>query len=222
MEKEMTKLFTKRECMKKEYPYNLVLAVVNQIDVCTDMFPADILLSTQYALSALSPKEQNVIQQRYYERKTLVAIAESLDICYERVRQIEVRALRKLRDPAVFGFIQYGIAGFMQKKLHEQYHCAYNKGYIDGYMENIRKLTLEKLNLPTRAYNCLIRAGYKTIGNIMDLGSEEILRIRYLGMAGKITVANQLQQYGIKQTAWDIYSDKEIKKQPSSDGGCFL
>ena len=49
------------------------------------------------ALSTLSQKEQEVIRLRYYEDMPLDAIAEQFVVTKERIRQIEAKALRRLR-----------------------------------------------------------------------------------------------------------------------------
>jgi RNA polymerase sigma factor (sigma-70 family) len=51
----------------------------------------------RYLLSLLNKRERFVIEQHYWEERTLEAIGASLGIMGERVRQIEARALFKLR-----------------------------------------------------------------------------------------------------------------------------
>lgn len=51
-------------------------------------------------IDSLSPREQFVIRQRNYEHKSLKEVGLLLGVTVERVRQIEAKALRKLRNPA--------------------------------------------------------------------------------------------------------------------------
>lgn len=57
----------------------------------------------RYALASLSPREAEVLRQRFGldggEERTLNEIGAALDVGPERVRQIEARALRRLRHP---------------------------------------------------------------------------------------------------------------------------
>ena len=57
----------------------------------------------QYQLRTLTPKEEDVMKMRHgigdYDEHTLDAIAKKIDLTRERVRQIEAKALRKLRHP---------------------------------------------------------------------------------------------------------------------------
>ena len=46
----------------------------------------------------LSPRERKVLQMRLGEGKTLAEIADRLCVTKERARQIEARALRKLKS----------------------------------------------------------------------------------------------------------------------------
>jgi len=52
------------------------------------------------ALSTLSEKERTVINGRFYEDKTLEEIGQDLFLTRDAVRQIEEKALRKLRHPS--------------------------------------------------------------------------------------------------------------------------
>ncbi len=56
------------------------------------------------ALATLTPRETKVIQMRmglgdYSHEHTLLEVAEAFDVTRERVRQIEAKALRKMRHP---------------------------------------------------------------------------------------------------------------------------
>ena len=51
------------------------------------------------ALLSLTPKEAKIITQRFYEEKSLDEVGNHYGITRERVRQIEQKALRKLRHP---------------------------------------------------------------------------------------------------------------------------
>lgn len=63
----------------------------------------EILEEIRKNLFALTPKEEKVLRMRFgigeEPSKTLKAIGEGLNITGERVRQIEAKALRRLRHP---------------------------------------------------------------------------------------------------------------------------
>lgn len=48
-------------------------------------------------LMTLTPREERVLRLRYYDDKTLEDVANEFDLTRERIRQIEMKALRKFR-----------------------------------------------------------------------------------------------------------------------------
>jgi RNA polymerase primary sigma factor len=80
--------------------------------------PLEVLATTQrseqigHILESLQPREQEVLRRRFGfvagERQTLDAVARALSLSRERVRQIEARALHKLRQaPAMRRWREY-------------------------------------------------------------------------------------------------------------------
>ena len=65
---------------------------------------ADLSEKIKTVLSTLSPREESIIRMRFglgEERDyTLEEIGEGLDVTRERIRQIEAKALSRLRHPA--------------------------------------------------------------------------------------------------------------------------
>jgi len=57
------------------------------------------------ALSTLTPREQLVIKMRFEDELTLQECAKRLSVTQGRIRQIEHKALRKLRHPARVGML---------------------------------------------------------------------------------------------------------------------
>ena len=53
------------------------------------------------AIQTLDEREQKVITGRFFEDKTLDELASDFGISRERIRQIEVRAMRKLKQPLI-------------------------------------------------------------------------------------------------------------------------
>ena len=82
----------------------------------------------------------------------------------------------------------------MDEHIRQVQLRAYHEGYIAGYqrgMEDGRAgmqtppalldCPLHFLNLSTRPFNSLDRAGYRTVGDIVSLNRQEIWKIRSLG-----------------------------------------
>ena len=73
-------------------------------------------------LATLSPREQEVLKIRFGlvdgQSRTLKAIGQSFHVTPERIRQIEAKALRKLRHPAR----STGLKGLLdEEKPHDQW-----------------------------------------------------------------------------------------------------
>ena len=51
-------------------------------------------------LSTLTPREERVIRERFFNNKTLIEVGQSLNVGSERIRQIEAKALRKMKHPS--------------------------------------------------------------------------------------------------------------------------
>ena len=65
----------------------------------SEMEEAETTKLVDEALGCLTSREAKVLRLRFYEDMTLAAIGEQLGVQQERVRQIEAKALRKLRHP---------------------------------------------------------------------------------------------------------------------------
>ena len=52
------------------------------------------------ALLTLTPREERVIRERFMNEKTLLEVGQLFNVNSERIRQIEAKALRKLKHPA--------------------------------------------------------------------------------------------------------------------------
>ena len=76
---------------------------IPQIEYTPDYDGFDLTDKILQVLHTLSPKESDVIKRRYgfsgYCEQTLEEIARDLSITRERVRQIECKAIRKLKHP---------------------------------------------------------------------------------------------------------------------------
>ena len=59
----------------------------------------------------LTLAEQKLLRMRYYENMTFEEIAQEFDLSVERVRQIEAKTFRKLRQPKRLGDISEDLLG---------------------------------------------------------------------------------------------------------------
>ena len=204
------------EHLSKYYPLNLLLSIYPEQP---DEITSDICAGLQYILTTLSDREQEIIRLRFQERHTRADIGEEFCTTQERVRQIEAKALRKLRNPGRYQFIKLGLMGYFRHMRKESRKAGYNEGYEKGYkdgMEDAAKgkkyngvtteistLPIEDLDVSIRAHNSLVRLGCRTIGDCMLLKEEQIINVRNLGEKTRDEIARALINYYVTGTAWD-------------------
>ena len=209
---------TKRMC----YPDNLLAAIIDTTKLDPlDSFSREQQAGLNYALFTLEDREQEVLRMRYEEGLTISEIAAEFSVSQGRVRQIESKALVRLRYPYRWNYIKMGITGYLQYKARSEYNRGYSDGhragYADGFEDGKRGVTrelgpdhilnqpLEQLNLSVRPHNCLVSKHCKTIGDVARLSEDQIRVIRNFGRKSAAEVAQKLKDIGITNSDWDIY-----------------
>ncbi len=209
---------TKRDIFKDPYPFNFleIIAYDGKAEM-PEEWNDDILDGIQYSLSSLSKLEQEIIRQRYEQRKNYAEIAIALSETKEKIHQFEKTAILKLQSPYHWNTIRYGIRGNMKIMADR----AYKRGYEDGYRSGVHderkglvdqdgnpdpmRFPISDLRLSPRSLTALKKAGFTKLGEIAFLRSEEIEKIKYLGSSGKSEIAYALHRLGIDHTAWSGY-----------------
>lgn len=216
----------KKKGARAAYPKNLLYAVRGpHEDKDPTVVTQDVLAGIEYALTALSERERYVIKARYADRQYLRAIGETLGIKPERTRQIESDALRKLRCPRSMMFMTKGVEGYIGELCQEKYDCGYQAGFDAGYEKGVEdapqgevragktvtimSLPIESLMASNRSNNALSGAGYKRIGDIVNLCRREIIHIKNLGPKQRQEVAAGLRYYGVTETDWNFFRPRD-------------
>lgn len=115
------------------------------------------------------PKQwKDILRLRYIDLLTLDDIAAEKGITRERVRQIVLKAIKRLEEYETSEYVAFGLKTSRQKAEQEQKDRLLFDRSID------------ELNLSGRAYNCLMRAGYTTIGEVV-LARNELIEIKNIG-----------------------------------------
>lgn len=63
--------------------------------------------------------------------------------------------------------------------------------------DDINKVGIEELDLSVRSYNCLSRAGCKTVGDICCMTHDDLCRVRNLGRHSVDEIIKVLSKYGL-------------------------
>lgn len=186
--------------IRYDYPRNLMAAIMKQ-DYYNDRLP-DIEDVTNTLLTLL-PHEKDVIEFRYKDGLTLKETGEYVGVTGERIRQIELKALRKLRHKSRLNNLVYVQvkASDYNALLNEVRKLRADVSRLmiemdtdpDFIIKKNKQVSIDELNLSIRPYNCLKRAGINTIGDIL---THDLLRVRNLGRKSLHEIVNVVESYG--------------------------
>lgn len=173
-----------------------------------------------FALSTLYERERKIIELHYGEGLTLDEIAEGLNLTKERVRQIEFKALQKLKMPLrsdlILGSDECDALCERIEKLKKLE--IDRQSYLDGLKTKLHELeqievkqnellntykTIDDINLSNRTYNALKNSGYTNLSDIIKLSSNEIYNIAKLGHKSIKELKNTLTELGFT-TNWKL------------------
>ena len=126
-------------------------------------------------LDSLSPRERDVLRLRYGlddgRMKTLEEIGQIFNVTRERIRQIESKALRKLRDPNRTSVLKVDLWRNLQSKAEDrQYYINFSE--VRG-VEIIKELKRTITRLSPESPTCQLFTGHIGCGK-----STELLRLK--------------------------------------------
>ena len=203
----------------RDWPYNLIQALgLDSGDplehICDE---SELLLAMNFG--RLTAREKQVLMLRYYEQKTLEDVGKVIGTQRERVRQIEAKSVRKLRHPYNCYILLHGVQAYIEKRVDEKVTALLRPRAEEleaEYCRKISELTKEKaqekageniadkkivdLGLSIRPYNCLVRAGLETVGDILEKipTCVEAYKIRNLGRRSIDEISYKLKEYGVQ------------------------
>lgn len=198
------------------YPYNLMEMVR---DTYTAEQGAEVINSFDYTpkniramvSESLSERECQVIEQRYRDGMTLEEVAKAHNVTRERIRQIEVKALRKLAHPnrlkkyASVSYRDWCAEREAHIKAEERldWFLQHGEYRVETESKDVVKaasatIKVEDMGLSVRSYNCLKRAGIDTAEQISAIGYDDALKIRNLGKRSLDEVIQKMHLLGLK------------------------
>lgn len=157
--------------------------------------PADFDGSLEYVLHSLTERERRVLDFRYKDGLTFEAIGKRECVTRERIRQINAKALRKLRHPDRLNYLKYGVSGVIARKTESARKAALASLPKPDIPES--DIPLEELDLSVRSYSCLKRAGINTLREIAEMTFDELCHVRNLGKKSIGEISCMLTRHGI-------------------------
>lgn len=198
------------------WPYNLVDKIID--DRCDWILTDDHLAALDRAMEILTDQQRDIVLSYYQQNKTLEDIGRKYNVTRERIRQILMRSARKMRTPTFVRALREGLQiaegtqaaearikelnaqiAQLEKKL-SRYNITLNEIQEDT-PENIPEppdelsMYIADLGLSVRAHNCLIRAGYNTLGDVINAAKNGKLRnIRNMGVITQAEILAVLRE----------------------------
>lgn len=183
---------------KLEWPSNLIAVVLGEEYLDREQ-PKDLIPSIHYVISTLPDRVAFVIFQRFKYGKTLQEVAELMGCSSgERARQLQAHGLMMLRHPSRSNYFKFGVSGVQKEAVQKAGATEYTRGYNDGWHDkaksdsyrafpddirsaNLEDVTIDRLDLSVRSYNCLKRSGVATLADILNMTESQLRSVRNLG-----------------------------------------
>lgn len=173
--------------------------------------PHDFAGSLEYVLGGLPERDRRVIRTRFHDEKTFGEIAKSENLSPERIRQITTKAIKKLAHPIRRDYLIYGVKGMenraVQRAVSQQLNSAI-KIILDiserlgvalpDSLSSLNLMKVDELNLSVRAYNCLYRAGKRTLADVCALTLDELAKVRNLGKNSFDEIVEVVHKHNLK------------------------
>ena len=197
------------------YPWNLAYTVmIGSWPSKGDYEKADELIYRVYvpalkeAVLQLTEREQKVLELRFVHGMTYEQCGYRFNVARERIRQVEQKALRKLRNPR---FAKHYLLDTLDKafeidseraRLERENMMLREK--LEKY-ENIpkpkvepKKIDIAYMELSVRSYNCLKRAGFNFVDDLDGKTVSDLKKVRNLGMKSLREVVEKAREFGIE------------------------
>ena len=179
---------------------------------------ADLEASVDYVLAVgVKDRARNIIYAHYRDGQTYAQIGRDGSISGNRVRQIEYKALRKLRgSPKYSGMLRLGVDRYSRREYGEKETAAFRNAVESKVQElteqadsravpearPIRAIPearlIGELNISASTLNILRRAGVKFIGDILKYdGRTDLQRLYGLGDKSIDLLLRALEDCGV-------------------------
>lgn len=163
------------------YPYNLVTAIGGWMYINADT-PLDCLIGLNFVIeTTLTEKEEYVIKHKFEMKKSYKEISSDISEKIEKVKLIETKALRKLRNPARYRFIMYGLEREISemKRFNELSEAHKNAILMSEIKYIYRQYEFDKRIIDILIANEIIH--YADLYKILVNNPKDLLKIKGIG-----------------------------------------
>ncbi len=185
---------------KKAYPYNLLEEVFANKEYEPAELTDDMADGLSYAIAALGARREAILRMYYAEGKGAREIADYFGVTTSAIYTLKRNAVMRLRRHDAICYITYGKKGFEEREQRLRLEKEV-KNNSEQYQQ-VMGVRFEELDLSVRSFNCLRRAGYVTIGDIVDLTEEEIIHIKNISWKQYDEIGRKLLARGVSDSAW--------------------
>ena len=212
-----------------DWPYNLLTQVMVEPNDPLDHLTDEAELCLAMCMCRLTETEKRVLWMRYFEQKTLPEVGEAFSVTRERIRQVEAKAIRKLRHPSCSYILKNGVKAYIDKRVNEkvtevlkireaEMNAELREKMADVVIRDdedkrtmiakLKATTIDELSLSLRPCNCLKRQFVHTVGDLIDRYPtyEQFITIRNLGRKSAEEVIERVQELGFN---WPVYGGNE-------------
>lgn len=173
-------------------------------------------------LNTITEREARIVTARLIEGYTLESVGLQEGVTRDRIRQIEAKALRKLRHPSRLAIIRYGkenlelqddvnkLNAELLKVKNDLINAISHPEQIELTEEDktfaALSQNIEQLDFSVRTFNCLSRVGIKTLSQLVQMTIDDLMRVRNMGRKSVKEVVTKLADMGYKlqsdDSAW--------------------
>lgn len=198
------------------YPWNLAYEVMvgngvptKSADAACNAVYRVYVPALQEAIAELTDREQKVLEMRYKHGMLLEQCGYRLGVTRERIRQVEAKAIRKLRHPR---FRKHYLLDTLNKAFEinaekdrlerENNQLVARLNALGDKIAGEKKaqelqIDIDELELSVRSYNCLKRAGINTLEDLSHMTIDNLMLVRNLGKRSMCEVVDKAKEYGV-------------------------
>lgn len=217
---------------ENDWPQNLIDAIGFEWDDPLEHLSDDGEMALAMCLCHLTEREKKVLWYRYFGQHDLVETGKLFGVTRERIRQVEAKALRKMRHPSDAGgyILRNGVKAYIDKLVEEKVSriLLFRREELENEYRHKRleleigkekankifdadkvlAMEIEDLDLSVRPYNCVKRVYCDTVGELVKKYPtfEDAMQIRNLGRKSLEEISKRLKELGI---IWPAYGENE-------------